>query len=100
MADRVRAILPRASVSQNFTSSTGNFSLLTLLQSPPPQASTPSLSGLIATLIPVGIVALVMTLAFLCLRRKYKRQYSPRTYVTTLRPQYVQNLKISTENQC
>ncbi|MCJ1390911.1 hypothetical protein MMC18_003772 [Xylographa bjoerkii] len=49
--------------------------------------NTPSLSQLISTLIPIGLVALIMTLAFLCLRRTQKRQYSPRTYLSTLRPQ-------------
>ncbi|MCJ1383845.1 hypothetical protein MMC17_006959 [Xylographa soralifera] len=52
-----------------------------------PPDTTPSLSQLISTLIPVGLVALIMTLAFLCLRRTQKRQYSPRTYLSTLRPQ-------------
>jgi hypothetical protein len=35
------------------------------------------------------LVTGIMFLAFLCLRRTQKRQYAPRTYLATLRPEYV-----------
>ena len=52
-----------------------------------PTSASPSLSGLLSTLIPVGLVAGIFFLAFLCLRRTQRRQYAPRTYLPTLREQ-------------
>src|ERR1700749_4319717 len=49
--------------------------------------SSPSLSGLISTLVPTLIIALVYFAIFLVLRRKFPRQYAPRTYLGALRPQ-------------
>jgi len=49
--------------------------------------SSPSLSGLIATLIPTLIIAVVFFILFILLRRKYPRQYAPRTYLGALREQ-------------
>ena len=48
-----------------------------------------SLSGIISTLVPVLLVALVMTALFLILRRSQRRIYQPRTFISALRPQYV-----------
>jgi hypothetical protein len=48
---------------------------------PPPS----SLSGLVATLAPTFVVAVVYVLVFLCLRRSKRRYYAPRTYLGTLR---------------
>ncbi|KAL8977713.1 MAG: hypothetical protein Q9205_006542 [Flavoplaca limonia] len=47
----------------------------------------PSLSGFISTLVPVLIVAAVFISLFLLLRRKFKRNYEPRTFLGSLRPQ-------------
>ena len=49
--------------------------------------SSPSLSGLISTLVPTLIIALVYFGIFIVLRTKFPRQYAPRTYLGTLRPQ-------------
>ncbi|KAI9705577.1 MAG: Transmembrane protein 63C [Candelina mexicana] len=46
-----------------------------------------SLSALVSTLVPVLVVAAVMTLLFLILRRSQRRQYAPRTYLGALREQ-------------
>ncbi|KAI9796523.1 MAG: hypothetical protein M1825_000611, partial [Sarcosagium campestre] len=46
-----------------------------------------SLSGMIATLIPVLLIAVPFFLLFLVLRRSQRRQYAPRTYLGTLRSQ-------------
>ena len=51
------------------------------------QGKSNSLSTFISTLIPVALVAGFMTLLFLILRRRYRRQYSPRTYLGSLREQ-------------
>lgn len=48
---------------------------------------SPSLSALIATLVPVLVVAGVMVTIFLVLRNRFKRNYQPRSYVGSLRPQ-------------
>ena len=48
----------------------------------PPNASA---SGLVATLAPTLLVAVVYVLIFLCLRRSKRRYYAPRTYLGTLR---------------
>lgn len=53
-----------------------------------------TLSGIIATLVPVALVAGVTILAFLVLRKRYRRQYEPRT-MGFLREQYVNVLSIS-----
>ena len=44
-----------------------------------------SLSGLVSTLAPVLIVAVIMTAIFLILRRSQERQYAPRSYLGSLR---------------
>lgn len=49
--------------------------------------SSPSLSGLISTLVPTLIIALVYFGIFIVLRTKFPRQYAPRTYLGALRPQ-------------
>ncbi|EXJ55521.1 hypothetical protein A1O7_08449 [Cladophialophora yegresii CBS 114405] len=49
--------------------------------------SSPSLSGLVSTLVPTLIIAVVYFGIFLVLRRKFPRQYAPRTYLGALRPQ-------------
>ncbi|OQU94446.1 hypothetical protein CLAIMM_00801 [Cladophialophora immunda] len=48
---------------------------------------SPSLSGLISTLVPTLIIALVYFAVFLLLRTRFPRQYAPRTYLGALRPQ-------------
>lgn len=48
---------------------------------------SPSLSGLVSTLAPTLIIAVVYFAVFLILRRKFPRQYAPRTYLGALRPQ-------------
>ncbi|KAI9813698.1 MAG: hypothetical protein M1832_006126 [Thelocarpon impressellum] len=53
----------------------------------PPSTASNSLSGLVSTLIPTAIVAAVFFVLFLLLRRSQRRQYSPRTYLGTLREQ-------------
>ncbi|KAL9628844.1 MAG: hypothetical protein Q9204_005623 [Flavoplaca sp. TL-2023a] len=47
----------------------------------------PSLSSFISTLVPVLILAVVFISLFLLLRRKFKRNYEPRTFLGSLRPQ-------------
>ncbi|KAL8856699.1 MAG: hypothetical protein Q9178_006656 [Gyalolechia marmorata] len=47
----------------------------------------PSLSAFISTLVPTLIIALVFVTLFLLLRRKFKRNYEPRTFLGSLRPQ-------------
>ena len=44
-----------------------------------------SLSGLVSTLVPALLVALVYFTIFLVLRRSQRRFYAPRTYLGTLR---------------
>lgn len=48
-----------------------------------------SLSGLLSTLAPVAVGAAVSFLAFLILRRSQRRTYWPRSYLGTLRKEYV-----------
>jgi uncharacterized membrane protein YccC len=48
-----------------------------------------SLWGLVDTLIPTFVVAAVYVLIFLILRRSNRRWYAPRTYLGTLRDEYV-----------
>lgn len=43
-----------------------------------------SLSGMISTLIPALIIAVVFFALFLILRRRERHQYAPRTYLGTL----------------
>lgn len=45
-----------------------------------------SLSGLVSTLIPVFLLAAVYVAIFLVLRRKYTRNYAPRTYLGNVPP--------------
>lgn len=52
-----------------------------------------SLSGLVSTLIPTLLIAVVYVLVFLCLRRSQRRFYAPRTYLGTLREQYVKQFQ-------
>jgi len=52
---------------------------------PPPNVKGQSLSGLIATLAPTLVVALVYVGIFLCLRKSHRRFYAPRTYLGTLK---------------
>jgi len=48
-----------------------------------------SLAKFIATLAPVSLIAGVCILIFLILRKSQRRFYAPRTYLGTLREQYV-----------
>lgn len=48
-----------------------------------------SVSGLVATLVPTLLIALVYVSIFLVLRRSHRRFYAPRTYLGTLRDKYV-----------
>ena len=54
-----------------------------------PNAYPPDVSGsnLYSTLVPVLLVSGGMILAFFILRRSQRRQYAPRTFLATLRPQ-------------
>ncbi|KAL3420550.1 DUF221 domain-containing protein [Phlyctema vagabunda] len=47
--------------------------------------TSPSLSGLVSTLVPVAITAAAFTALFLIFRRKFIRVYRPRTYIEVLR---------------
>lgn len=51
------------------------------------EGGSPSLSGLISTLVPTLLIAGVYFALFLILRTKFPRQYAPRTYLGALRPQ-------------
>ncbi|KEF55528.1 uncharacterized protein A1O9_08278 [Exophiala aquamarina CBS 119918] len=48
---------------------------------------SPSLSGLISTLVPTLLIAGAYFAIFLLLRTRFPRQYAPRTYLGALRPQ-------------
>ena len=48
-----------------------------------------SLSTLFMTFVPVAIYAVVCITIFVCLRRRYPRVYSPRTFLGSLDVQYV-----------
>ncbi|PMD62966.1 DUF221-domain-containing protein [Hyaloscypha bicolor E] len=50
-----------------------------------PTPPNSSVSGLVATLAPTLLVAVIYVLIFLCLRRSKRRYYAPRTYLGTLR---------------
>lgn len=50
-----------------------------------PEVNDTSVSGLVATLVPALLVALVYITIFLILRRSQRRFYAPRTYLGTLR---------------
>lgn len=65
------AILPRASAGSSSDS----------------KKNAASLSQLLATLVPVLLVAVLYTSIFFCLRPRLKRNYSPRSHVGSLRPQ-------------
>ena len=54
-----------------------------------PGKNSPSLSQFLDTLIPVALVAAVYVVIFLILRRRLKRNYTPRSYLGSLRPQSV-----------
>lgn len=54
-----------------------------------PEVNDTSVSGLVATLIPTLIIAAIYLIIFLILRRSHRRYYAPRTYLGTLREQYV-----------
>ncbi|KAL8654494.1 MAG: hypothetical protein Q9210_001468 [Variospora velana] len=49
--------------------------------------NNPSLSAFLSTLVPVLIVSFALVTLFLLLRRKFKRNYQPRTFLGSLRPQ-------------
>ncbi|KAL8692615.1 MAG: hypothetical protein Q9218_002402 [Villophora microphyllina] len=49
--------------------------------------SDPSLSSFISTLVPTLLLALAFVTLFLLLRRKFKRNYEPRTFLGSLRQQ-------------
>lgn len=51
------------------------------------QGSSSSLSGLITTLVPTLLIAVAYFAIFLLLRTRFPRQYAPRTYLGSLRPQ-------------
>ncbi|EME78155.1 uncharacterized protein MYCFIDRAFT_146012, partial [Pseudocercospora fijiensis CIRAD86] len=44
-----------------------------------------SISSLVSTLVPVFVVAAIVFLIFLVLRKRYQRVYAPRTYLASLR---------------
>lgn len=48
-------------------------------------AAPTSLSGFLSTLVPALVIAVAMVLGFIILRRKYLRNYMPRTYMPALR---------------
>ncbi|KAK5049115.1 hypothetical protein LTR84_005538 [Exophiala bonariae] len=48
---------------------------------------SPSLSGLISTLVPTLLIAIAYFVIFILLRTRFPRQYAPRTYLGSLRPQ-------------
>lgn len=56
---------------------------------PTQNVSDASLSGLLATLAPTALFAGVYVLIFLILRKSQRRWYAPRTYLGTLREEYV-----------
>ncbi|KAI4161347.1 MAG: hypothetical protein LQ342_004899 [Letrouitia transgressa] len=49
--------------------------------------NSPSLSSFISTLVPTLVIAVIFMTLFLILRRRFKRNYQPRTYLGTLREQ-------------
>ncbi|KAI1624765.1 hypothetical protein EDD37DRAFT_627913 [Exophiala viscosa] len=51
------------------------------------RSTSPSLSGLISTLVPTLIIACAYFALFVVLRARFPRQYAPRTYLGALRPQ-------------
>ncbi|KAL9004971.1 MAG: hypothetical protein Q9188_002219 [Gyalolechia gomerana] len=51
------------------------------------ESNNPSLSAFLSTLVPTFLLALVFVTLFLLLRRKFKRNYEPRTFLGSLRPQ-------------
>ena len=53
------------------------------------QDNSPSFAQLYDTFIPVFIVAVITVAVFLILRRILTRNYAPRTFLKSLRPQYV-----------
>ncbi|KAL8735485.1 MAG: hypothetical protein Q9181_002792 [Wetmoreana brouardii] len=51
------------------------------------ESNNPSLSSFISTLVPTFLLALAFVSLFLLLRRRFKRNYEPRTFLGSLRPQ-------------
>ncbi|KAL8706276.1 MAG: hypothetical protein Q9201_000652 [Fulgogasparrea decipioides] len=51
------------------------------------ESNDPSLSSFISTLVPTFLIALAFVSLFLLLRRRFKRNYEPRTFLGSLRPQ-------------
>ena len=49
--------------------------------------NSPSLSQLLSTLAPVALIALIYVSIWLILRPRLKRNYTPRSYLGSLRPQ-------------
>lgn len=49
--------------------------------------TSPSISGLVSTLVPALIIFIVWMVAFTLLRRMFPRRYAPRTYLGSLREQ-------------
>lgn len=52
-----------------------------------PESASNSASGLVSTLVPTLVISGVMVLIFIILRQSERRQYAPRTYIGSLRPQ-------------
>ncbi|KAI4123378.1 MAG: hypothetical protein LQ338_005294 [Usnochroma carphineum] len=50
-------------------------------------SNSPSLSSFLSTLVPTFLLALVFVTLFLVLRTRFKRNYEPRTFLGSLRPQ-------------
>lgn len=51
------------------------------------ETNNPSLSAFLSTLVPTLLLALAFVILFLLLRRKFKRNYEPRTFLGSLREQ-------------
>ncbi|KAL8803611.1 MAG: hypothetical protein Q9223_005322 [Gallowayella weberi] len=51
------------------------------------EKNDPSLSSFVSTLVPTAVLAFAFLTLFLLLRRKFKRNYEPRTFLGSLRPQ-------------
>ena len=49
-------------------------------------SNSSSLSSLVTVLVPSLIIAVVMVLAFIILRKRFRRMYMPRTYIGYLKP--------------
>ena len=51
------------------------------------KSQSSSVSAMLSTLVPVGLMALVFITAFFLLRTRFTRVYRPRTFLGTLHPQ-------------